>query len=405
MLRSKRTLSGLLLAASAVLTLAAAPSLAVVGGITDLAEFSSPASQYYGMNWSYNYGTKKGTIVSIGYFTLITAAHFDTAVDSTFQVANGDTFSVTGVEMLKTPDPNQSTLPDIRVLHVKNVTNQYRPLPGFYDLYTYPGGSNEAPDSFPTSAWDFAIVGTGDTGATTIPITDPPYYGYTPYYTDTGERLLRWGTNRYATLDRVDLTNKSDVTVNSTMCVKMLYDLPTSEAWTVHESGLGVGDSGGGVFVNDGGAWKLAGINLYRDSYEDLPDKYTDIYAASIPYYQGQLLAILQDDRLPGDLNLDGNVDAYDYITLKANYGKTNASWSQGDFNGDGLVGYADLQALAANIGYTSTPHPIVVPLGGGHRVTGGASMPEPGSAILLALGAAALLRRRETRRVDMPRS
>ena len=43
------------------LTWTASPSLAVVGGVTDLSEFSDPASPYYGMNWDYNYATRGGT--------------------------------------------------------------------------------------------------------------------------------------------------------------------------------------------------------------------------------------------------------------------------------------------------------------------------------------------------------
>jgi hypothetical protein len=108
------------------------------------------------------------------------------------------------------------------------------------------------------------------------------------------------------------------------------------------------------------------------------------------------LYDILQYDLLPGDLNLDGDVDSSDYITLKENFGETDATWSHGDFNDDGLVGYDDLFALMTNFGYKSNPHPIMTPPSGGSISTGDmAAVPEPGTAILLVLGAAALLRRR----------
>jgi|GEM_PF-2041420 len=394
MFRSKRTLSLLLPAALVTLTLAAAPSLAVVGGITDLAEFSDPASPYYGMDWSYNYLTGGGTSVAIGYFTLLTADHYFIPAGKTFTI-NGDSFIITSTDLLPA-DAGYST-PDLRVVHVKNLTNEYRPLPGFYDLYTYSGGSSTPPINFPPWAQSFLIVGSGDTGETTIPIADPPYYQYTPYYTDTANtRGLRWGTNRFTKFDREEYTG--DRGPHSTMCTKMVYVLPTSRTATVHESGLGIGDSGCGVFVNDKGTWKLAGVGLYRDYYDypDHPDRYSSFYAASIPFYASRLYNILQYDVLPGDLNLDGNVDSSDFVTLQANFGKTGATWYDGDFNVDGVVDGEDLFALKTNFGYRSTPHPTMTPPSSAFIPTGGISaMPEPGSAILLVLGAAALLRRR----------
>jgi fibronectin-binding autotransporter adhesin len=86
--------------------------------------------------------------------------------------------------------------------------------------------------------------------------------------------------------------------------------------------------------------------------------------------------------RLPGDTNLDGVVDAADYITVKQNFGRTGADWSQGNFTvGDSNVDWADLQILMANFGT---------------RGAGGApAAPEPGSVMLLMFGAVAVLRRR----------
>jgi len=367
--RSKRTLSLLLPAAFVALTLAAAPSLAVVGGITDLTEFSNPASQYYRMNWSYVYKPYDGSSVAIGYFTLLTADHYsNNKVGDTFWI-NGDKWLVSSVE---TPNEVGQPTPDLRVLHLENLTNQYRPLPGFYDLYA---------GTF-TTASSFVMVGLGDTGVT-----------YDKYYTDTSgtSGVRRWGTNRF---DK--LVWKADTT-HGTQCFKMRYS-KVDNVNTVHESGVGMFDSGGGVFVKDinTNTWKLAGINLYREYYPGYTDRYRDFYAASIPYYASKLYDILQYDLLPGDLNLDGDVDSSDYITLKENFGETDATWSHGDFNDDGLVGYDDLFALMTNFGYKSNPHPIMTPPSGGSISTGDmAAVPEPGSAILLVLGAAALLRRR----------
>jgi autotransporter-associated beta strand protein len=84
---------------------------------------------------------------------------------------------------------------------------------------------------------------------------------------------------------------------------------------------------------------------------------------------------------VPGDTNSDNVVDAADFITLKKNFGRTDAPKAQnGNFTiGDTTVNWADLSILMSNMG-----------------VPGGApSVPEPCSAMLLIFGAAALLRRR----------
>ena len=83
---------------------------------------------------------------------------------------------------------------------------------------------------------------------------------------------------------------------------------------------------------------------------------------------------------LTPDANGDGVVDAADYIILKQNFGTTgsDAGPAVGDFNGDGNVDYADLQTLVNAM-----------------KATGGASVPEPGSVILLLCGAGWLLKRR----------
>jgi hypothetical protein len=185
----------------------------------------------------------------------------------------------------------------------------------------------------------------------------------------------------------------------------MVYSKQDGSA-TVYESGFGLLDSGGGVFVNDNGAWKLAGMNLYREPIDKgHPDLYKYLYPASIPAYAGSLSTILQSvppagatwlaNVLPGDIDGNGRVDLSDYMTLKVNYGKTVLPWKQGDCNGDGLLGYAELLAVETNLGYDLSLA-MGSPSGGGSMPLGGAeAAPEPGSALLLVFGAAAMLRRR----------
>jgi hypothetical protein len=67
-------------------------------------------------------------------------------------------------------------------------------------------------------------------------------------------------------------------------------------------------------------------------------------------------------DRLPGDANLDGKVDGFDLVAIKAagkfNAGGGNAQWSQGDFNCDGKVDAIDLVLASSNYGVTQPSSP-----------------------------------------------
>lgn len=56
-----------------------------------------------------------------------------------------------------------------------------------------------------------------------------------------------------------------------------------------------------------------------------------------------------------GDTNFDGRVAFDDFLALSANYGQTNAAWSQGDFSGDRAVDFEDFLILAANFGFERT--------------------------------------------------
>lgn len=109
------------------------------------------------------------------------------------------------------------------------------------------------------------------------------------------------------------------------------------------------GDSGGGVFINDGGVWKLAGVNFSSDggNYSFSPNSNgTNNFSGSL-------------------FNRDGFYE-YDYFG--------NHTW-------DLMTGLGPGQSWASSIS--------------GNIAFVGAFVPEPGSAAILALAAAGLLRRR----------
>jgi len=97
----------------------------------------------------------------------------------------------------------------------------------------------------------------------------------------------------------------------------------------------------------------------------------------------GRIDIVSEPAPVAGDANLDGVVDAADYITVKQNFGMTGAQWLDGDFCGDHQVNWTDLQILMTNFGTRSGTTP--------------ATTPEPATLGLLALGGLALLRRKSS--------
>lgn len=105
--------------------------------------------------------------------------------------------------------------------------------------------------------------------------------GATRGWTHTdADGVARWGTN---------LLTGTTGSGAGTYLVAAFDDLLGTE----YEAGFSVGDSGGGLFVNDGGVWKLAGINSSIDGLFDTNNVVGDgsHFSASLfdrgGYYQG----------------------------------------------------------------------------------------------------------------------
>jgi hypothetical protein len=99
---------------------------------------------------------------------------------------------------------------------------------------------------------------------------------------------------------------------------------------------------------------------------------------------------------VPGDFNLDGQVDGSDYVVWRKNFGRTGANFLQGDATFDGTIGNDDLAVWRANFGFVRQA------LGSSGSGVSLAAVPEPAAVwiALIGLGWTAALRKR-TRKHD----
>jgi hypothetical protein len=108
---------------------------------------------------------------------------------------------------------------------------------------------------------------------------------------------------------------------------------------------------------------------------------------------------------LYGDINLDGHVNGSDFAILASHFGQTvTGGWEQGDLNYNGVVNGSDFALLASNFGASASGQAIALPasdwaaldaFAAVHGLT--ADVPEPTTAISLALATGFLVARRRS--------
>ena len=174
-------------------------------------------------NWDYVCKFNGSSAVAVDPYWLLTAAHVADDAGNSSVTINGQTYNQVGEVYHPTAD--------LALIQLD------RALPGWYSIYA---GSYLTPTR---ARFDAIMVGYGVTGT----VVDESNYTFG----STGKGTKRWGSNK---IDGE--INYTGGTGKSNSGIKMYFN--TSDS--VLEAGAGTGDSGGGVFLNDNGVWKLAGI-------------------------------------------------------------------------------------------------------------------------------------------------
>jgi hypothetical protein len=102
-----------------------------------------------------------------------------------------------------------------------------------------------------------------------------------------------------------------------------------------------------GVFDSIAGTIVELGFNTTRDDL-GLAVRYTEDEDSDIVRVRASLL---------GDVDFDNSVDLEDQGQVLAHFGAANATWEMGDFNGDGAVNEADLAIVSSNLGLIHNPN------------------------------------------------
>ncbi|HTH47865.1 MAG TPA: hypothetical protein VMB21_10170, partial [Candidatus Limnocylindria bacterium] len=235
---------------------------------------AAPTGPLAGSGWQWQgiWGGLLGTAIAPGFF--ITAAHVGGGTGQTFYLNETGRNYVTVASYLS---PNS----DLRIWQVADT------FPSFAPRYTGSAERNQGAVVFGRGAQR------GD------PVVAGGLFGQETkgWYWGNSEAVTRWGTNTVATI-----TDESGTTMNGAIAqpgdlLRFTFDASAG----MDEVILSVGDSGGGVFMRDGGVWKLIGLNhAVESSYRltaDGPDFSAAIYDRGGLYNQTSAGWVLVPDQ------------------------------------------------------------------------------------------------------------
>ncbi|WP_395735801.1 PEP-CTERM sorting domain-containing protein [Prosthecobacter sp.] len=200
---------------------------------------TAPTGAFLNSGWQYegSYGAYLGTMIAPQYF--ITAQHFGTQ-GSTF--TQSSTFNGVGDMTYHIDAAANGGLgywdiagTDLRIFKIQEYFSSYAPL------YT---GSSE-------TGMTMEINGRGGPRGADV-LVGSALHGWQE---TTPDGVARWGSNTVSGI--------------YSSAIGDLLTASFSASGTAEEATLSNGDSGGGVFVDDGGIWKLAGVNYSIDGMFD----------------------------------------------------------------------------------------------------------------------------------------
>ena len=180
---------------------------------------TAPTGAYADSGWQYTGQWGSGGAVVVSPTQILTAKHFSA---TTFTLNGKSYTALSTLDMAGT---------DLRLVTLDTSTNG--PFTSYASIYT---GS--------TTGAEAVIVGNGYQNGIEL-----SGQGWKPSTT----KGLQWGTNTIDTSPAISFASNPDV---------IAWDFDSiAQGSTPQEYGLTDMDSGGGVFVNDGGTWKLTGVN------------------------------------------------------------------------------------------------------------------------------------------------
>jgi hypothetical protein len=267
-----------------------------------------------------------GTPIGSQYF--VTARHIQGDVGSTIDY-NGVTYTTTAYwdHHADPNDPNSQLLSDLRIWKISGTFTTWAPL------YNASVDGTEVGKSI-------LITGRGTQRGAPVTLNGT----LKGWQWGTQDGVQSWGENV--------VTGTTDYTLSSDNKL-MYFDFDADGG--PNEAALTLGDSGGGIFINAGGTWKLAGINFAVDG----PWRYT----------------------VNGT---DFNASLFDAGGLYAQYGSAG-NWQ---LVPDGAIGSSYASRISAELSWIQSITGI----------SAGVAVPEPTSTGLVMLSLAVLLKRRRLR-------
>ena len=326
--RRRRRLVTVVVAAAASLVALAQPASAVILSRTSTRNTAAPSGTNLNSGWQFtgNWGSFTGVPISSRHF--ITAGHIGGGTNQTFTL-NGRNYTTNAVY----DDPTT----DLRIYRITSTFPSYAPI----YTGTYENGKRAM------------IFGRGTQRGSEVRksnVLKGWKWGLQDRVKSWGENLVSGYVNGGTGIGQV---------------LKFTFNRQGTSGAQYNEGALSTGDSGGPVFINDGGKWKLAGINYLVDGPFSLSGTNGTGFNASVfdkgGLYQGG------DGRWAYNADLAADVPGNFYATRIS----SRQSW---------------IKSIVGTVATSSTQS---------GALTSATAVPEPASVSMLAIGAAALLRRR----------